>query len=56
LKEYCKSFELDQAYIGRYYQQREIFVRFCRGIFYAKSAREVDMRYTKYNYPVVVAK
>ena len=56
LKEYCKNFELDYVYISRYYQRRGIFVRIFRGIFYVKSAEEVDMGHIKYNHLELVSK
>ncbi len=56
LKEYCKNFELDYGYICRYYQRRGIFVRIFRGIFYVKSAEEVDMGHIKYNHLELVSK
>ena len=56
LKDYCRTFELDYAYISRYYQPRGVFVRIFRGIFYVKSAEEMDMRHNKYNHLELVAK
>ena len=56
LKSYCKTFELDYTYISRYYQRRGVFVRIFRGIFYIKSAEEIDMRRDRYNHLELVAK
>jgi predicted transcriptional regulator of viral defense system len=56
LKEYCKIFELDYTYITNYYLRKGIFLRIFRGVFYVKSAEEIEMRLTNYNHMELVSR
>lgn len=56
LKEYCKIFELDYTYITNYYLRKGVFLRIFRGVFYVKSAEEIEMRHTNYNHLELVSR
>ena len=56
LKEYCKIFELDYTYITNYYLRKGVFLRIFRGVFYVKSAEEIEMQLTNYNHMELVSR